>query len=233
MHNAGVPPRLAKQHHLQHSIDYKGTIYYIPVYVDGPTTTIRIHDLSPQMPNTTISDYLQQYGKVISITNEVWKNYFAGLPNGVRVVRMRMEKPVPSHIKIDDQPSLVTYPNGEKPKPSPSVHEKEEEQKQRLEQTSNSAAVDLANGDDLGDDQQKLPIEIDDDDDDDNDNRETDELQTTTKRRLSTRTSSEDNDIEQTHVKNQEEQEGKERCESSDSGWRVTRSRKCKKTDKN
>ncbi|KXJ71031.1 hypothetical protein RP20_CCG021712 [Aedes albopictus] len=102
MHNAGVPPRMAKQHNLQHSIKYKESCYYIPIYVDGPTTTIRIHDLSPQMSNSIISDYLAQYGDVISVSNEVWKHYFVGLPNGVRVVRMKMKKPVPAHITIDN-----------------------------------------------------------------------------------------------------------------------------------
>ncbi|XP_062550585.1 uncharacterized protein LOC134215401 [Armigeres subalbatus] len=109
MHDSGVAPRLQKQHHLKHSFEHLGVHYYIPVYVDGPDTTIRIHDLPPRMANKIISDHIEQYGKVISIHNEVWKNFFPGVPNGVRVVRIRLEKTIPSHIVVDNHTTLVTY----------------------------------------------------------------------------------------------------------------------------
>nr|XP_029729210.1 uncharacterized protein LOC115266778 [Aedes albopictus] len=170
MHNAGVPPRMAKQHNLQHSIKYKESCYYIPIYVDGPTTTIRIHDLSPQMSNSIISDYLAQYGDVISVSNEVWKHYFVGLPNGVRVVRclrVKMKKPVPAHITIDNQLSLVTYAKGEK---HASLHERDE-QKQCQKQASRSDVLEPQCSASIhtnqNDDQPTAPNETDDDDDDD------------------------------------------------------------------
>ncbi|XP_062542308.1 uncharacterized protein LOC134210277 [Armigeres subalbatus] len=108
MNSAGVAARLQKEHHLKHSFHRLGVFYHIPVYVDGPTTTLRIHDLPPRMPNETISDCLKQYGKVISVQNETWKNFFPGVANGVRVVRMMLEKAIPSRIVIDDEPTLVT-----------------------------------------------------------------------------------------------------------------------------
>lgn len=234
MHNAGLPPRLAKQHHLRYWLEHNGAVYHIPIYVDGPTTTIRIHDLSPQMANNTITEYLKEYGTVVSITNEVWKNYFAGVPNGVRVVRMKMKKPVPSHITIDNQPSLVTYPKNEKQKTA-SVHEKKDEQ----QQTSSSAVINHAKPDNptttiahnMNDDDE------DDDYDDDSsidDSTTNDDHQTTTKRRLSIRTSSDEND--QTHRERKgpeiaKDEEGKDPCVPAELGWRVTRSRKCKRME--
>ncbi|XP_062716274.1 uncharacterized protein LOC134291898 [Aedes albopictus] len=111
MNDAGVAPRLQKQHHLQHYFTIEGMRYYIPVYVDCPTTTVRVHDLPPQMDNDVISDHLQQYGKVISIQNEVWKNYFSGIPNGVRIVRMRLDKAIPSHIVVNSHSTYVSRAN--------------------------------------------------------------------------------------------------------------------------
>ncbi|XP_062698312.1 uncharacterized protein LOC134284076 [Aedes albopictus] len=111
MNDPGVAPRLQKLHHLRHCFVLEGVKYYIPVYVDGPTTTVRIHDLPPQMCNDIIADHLQQYGRVISIYNEVWKNFFSGVPNGVRVVRMRLDKPIPSHITVNSHSTYVSYPN--------------------------------------------------------------------------------------------------------------------------
>lgn len=110
MNDPGIAPRLQKQHYLRHWFNHEGINYHIPVYVDGPTTTLRIHDLPPQMSNTVIMDHMQQYGRVLSIHNEVWKKFFPGVPNGVRVVKMKVEKPVPSHIVIDNQTTLVTHP---------------------------------------------------------------------------------------------------------------------------
>lgn len=109
MNDAGVAPRLQKQHHLRHWFIDNGINYHVPVYVDGPTTTLRIHDLPPQMCNTVISNSMQQYGKVLAIQNKVWKNFFSGIPNGVRIVKMRLEKTVPSHIVVNNHPSLVTH----------------------------------------------------------------------------------------------------------------------------
>lgn len=111
MNGAGVAPRLQQQHHLRHFFEYQGVRYFIPVYVDGPTTTVRIHDLPPQMCNKAISNHLQQCGKVISIQNEVWKNYFSGIPNGVRVVRMKVEKQIPSYIVVNNHGTYVSCPN--------------------------------------------------------------------------------------------------------------------------
>lgn len=111
MNDAGVAARLHKQHHLRHSFTHQGAIYNIPIYVDGPTTTVRILDLPPQLSNSVISNHLQQYGKVISVQNEVWKNFFPGVPNGVRVVQMRLEKPIPSCIVVENYSTLIRFPS--------------------------------------------------------------------------------------------------------------------------
>lgn len=113
MNNASLAPQLQKQHHLRHSFVYEGRDYFVPVYVDGPNTIVKIHDLPPQMSNTAISNYMQQYGKVISIQNDVRKNFFPGVPNGVRVVRMRIEKPLPSYVAVDGHRSYISYPKAD------------------------------------------------------------------------------------------------------------------------
>lgn len=66
------------------------------------------------MPHTTVVDFIQQYGKPISITRERWKRYFPGIPNGVRVVQMKVDRPIPSYITIDGEPTLVTYSKQQK-----------------------------------------------------------------------------------------------------------------------
>lgn len=222
MRDAGVPPRLAKKHHLRHYLEYQGILYYIPMYVDGPTTTVRIHDLPPQMSNNTISDYMQQYGKVISIHNELWRKYFAGIPNGLRVVRMRMEKSVPSRITIDKQHTLVTYSKDDKSKPV--RHEKGDSTTTHQEQTSSSTVADGTNHTNNDDEHSPTPH---DDDDDNDDSERGSELETSTKRRLSARPSSEEKEEMQTLGAVEDSE--LDRKQSPDLGWRVTRSRKLRK----
>ncbi|XP_039441294.1 uncharacterized protein LOC120422034 [Culex pipiens pallens] len=72
-------------------------------------TQVRIHDLPPHMPNDLIVSHLEAYGEVKSIRREVWREYFPGIPNGVRVVRMVLKKPIPSFIKVETEISYTSY----------------------------------------------------------------------------------------------------------------------------
>ncbi|XP_062712196.1 uncharacterized protein LOC134289762 [Aedes albopictus] len=222
MNDAGVAPRLQKQHHLQHYFTLEGIRYYVPVYVDGPTTTVRIHDLPPQMDNDVISDHMQQYGQVISIKNEVWKNYFSGIPNGVRIVRMRMDKPIPSHIVVNNHSTYVSCANKSNPTTTARGTKKQQQN------TPSSSAHER----DIQHDKESQAAQIDDDhSDEENDNNDdhewsnenytaTENTDDTAKRRLST----ESNGTE-------EENAAKRSCnpgtQKTDSEWQmITRSKK-------
>lgn len=102
--------------HLQHHVRCGENAYKIPVYVEDGATNVRVHDLPPRTSHSVIAEHLRQYGTVLSITREVWKYYFPGLYNGVRVVRMQLTKPIPSHVTINGDVTLVTYQNHPRPK---------------------------------------------------------------------------------------------------------------------
>lgn len=100
----------AKQHHLKHAFRINETTKIaIPVYVDDNTVDVRVHDLPPYMPNLKIAEAMLKYGEVITIRDEVWKNFFVGVPNGVRVLKMRLTKLVPSCITLCEHTTLATY----------------------------------------------------------------------------------------------------------------------------
>lgn len=102
-------------HNCQHVIPYEGRNIKIPVYVDDAAITVRVHDLSTDIPHTAVKKHMEErYGVVLSISRERWKNYFPGIPNGVRVLRMHLTKPIPSFIEIEGQLTSITYPNQEK-----------------------------------------------------------------------------------------------------------------------
>lgn len=226
MNNAGVAPRLQKEHHLQHCFIREGLKYYIPIYVDGPTTTVRIHDLPPSMSNTIIWDHMEQYGKIISIHNEVWKNYFKGVPNGVRVVRMRMEKKVPSYIVIDNERTFVSYPNA---KPT---HETEQQQPANNRKTTDEQQRVVADGSpaEASESDERYERNNNNDDDDSSANETDVELEPAakSKRRLSTETSSstkEDNQPKRTCNQGDQECESTVEEEFMNSDWKVYNTR--------
>lgn len=101
--------RLAASHHLKHAMVEGTKKFNVPIYVEDTATNVRIHDLPPGIPNSVIADHLKQYGSVKSVAREVWKKFFPGVPNGVRVVRIDLIKHIPSFIRIQDNLTSVSY----------------------------------------------------------------------------------------------------------------------------
>ncbi|KXJ70791.1 hypothetical protein RP20_CCG022497 [Aedes albopictus] len=54
---------------------------------------------------------MMKYRDVFSIQTERWKNYFVGVPNGVRVLLMRIKHLIPSHVTIADEICYVKHLN--------------------------------------------------------------------------------------------------------------------------
>ncbi|EDS34764.1 translation elongation factor EF-1 alpha/Tu [Culex quinquefasciatus] len=103
--------KTANDHHLKHVFRVNlVTKIAIPVYVDDNTVDVRVHDLPPDMPNNLIAEAMREYGEVLTVRDEVWKNFFTGVPNGVRVLKMKLSKPVPSYVTISKHCSLATHP---------------------------------------------------------------------------------------------------------------------------
>ncbi|KXJ69272.1 hypothetical protein RP20_CCG028012 [Aedes albopictus] len=101
--------KLASAHHLKHLIVAEQKSFNIPVYIEDSAINVRIHDLPPAVPNAVVAEHMQQYGKVKSVARELWKKFFPGVPNGVRVVRIELAKHVPSFVRISDHITTVTY----------------------------------------------------------------------------------------------------------------------------
>ncbi|XP_058820890.1 uncharacterized protein LOC131683089 [Topomyia yanbarensis] len=117
--NINQAESFASRNNMQHTAECGNVKYSIPVYIENGAVEVRVHDLATRTPDGAIKKCLQKYGEVDSVTHETWRNFFPGIPNGVRVVRMRVTKPIPSYITVtalgsDDvlihQTSLVTYP---------------------------------------------------------------------------------------------------------------------------
>lgn len=103
--------RYEKANNLKRTLVYKDKPFKIPVYVDSGAVTVRVCDLPPSMPHSTVGNFMMRFGDVLSIQNERWKNYFGGVYNGVRVLQMRIKTSIPSFISIENQTATVLHPN--------------------------------------------------------------------------------------------------------------------------
>ncbi|KXJ76350.1 hypothetical protein RP20_CCG009814 [Aedes albopictus] len=101
--------RLASTHNMKHYLEVEKKKYIIPVFIEDMAINVRVHDLPPDMSNAEVADHMKKYGKVKSVVREVWKKYFPGTLNGVRVVRIELKEPIPSYIRLGDDMSMVTY----------------------------------------------------------------------------------------------------------------------------
>lgn len=101
------------KHDRKHFIEVDKKKYQISLCMDDGGTDVKLHDLPPRMDNKLIEDWMAQYGEIISIREFKWtdKVFFKNKDNGVRIVRIRLQKPIPSYITVHGEETYVTYKN--------------------------------------------------------------------------------------------------------------------------
>ena len=102
---------LVAGHSLKHTVEINNKEYAIPIVPYDNAIEVRIADLPSYFSTETIARHLAQYGEVLSTQTEVWKNFWPGLPTGVRLARMRIKKPIPSYIPMATHTAFITYRN--------------------------------------------------------------------------------------------------------------------------
>lgn len=100
---------LVSLHNMKHSLTVEKKKFIIPIFLEDMAVNVRVHDLPPDLSNATVAEHMMKFGRVKSVVRELWKKYFPGTPNGVRVVRIELEQHIPSYIQIGTDKSLVTY----------------------------------------------------------------------------------------------------------------------------
>lgn len=61
-----------------------------------------------EMPDTVIIGRLSYYGRVLSFRRD--RGVATGIPNGVRTARMRLQKSIPSAVRIAGESVFISYP---------------------------------------------------------------------------------------------------------------------------
>lgn len=111
MADAATAARYCINHHLQRAMKCGEQSFTIPVFEEDGAVDVRIHDLPPNTPDPVIMEHMKQYGTILSLHREVWKHYFPGVSNGVRVARMLLNRSIPSYVSIGGDNTLITHCN--------------------------------------------------------------------------------------------------------------------------
>lgn len=109
--SAATAENVVMLHNMKHTLEHDKQLYHIPVHPTDNAIEVKVYDLPPHMPNNLISAQFSAYGKVLSVKNDVWKDYFPGIPNGVRIIRMEIQTPIPSYVPVAGELSYVLYSN--------------------------------------------------------------------------------------------------------------------------
>lgn len=80
----------------------------------GELQNVRVFNVPLEVPDEKISQALNGYGKVHKIHRERWSSgYELQVNNGIRMVRIKLAKPIPSNINISGCKAYITYPGQE------------------------------------------------------------------------------------------------------------------------
>ncbi|EDS41837.1 conserved hypothetical protein [Culex quinquefasciatus] len=74
----------------------------IPIYLDNNATEVRVLDLPLGISNDDVVKVMSKYGEILTIANDRWINFFPGIPNGVRTLRMLLKQPTPKSITVNN-----------------------------------------------------------------------------------------------------------------------------------
>ncbi|KAE8745526.1 hypothetical protein FOCC_FOCC007789, partial [Frankliniella occidentalis] len=79
--------------------------------VAGQAKYIRIHELPVEIEHVEVVKALERYGRVLNVTHEMWRGHKLKVMNGVRGVRIELQKHVPSYINVGEWRVWTQYKN--------------------------------------------------------------------------------------------------------------------------
>lgn len=104
-----IAQNMVQEHNMKHEYSHDGKAYNIPLEMEDGSIEVRVHDLRPRTTHRMLAQRMREYGEILSIREETWKDHLPGIPNGVRILRMKLVKPIPSYVQVDTEMTLVTY----------------------------------------------------------------------------------------------------------------------------
>ena len=106
-----IAQKIVEEHDNMHETEIDGKIYKLRISLEDGAVAVKIFDLSEDVSDEKIIEYLRAYGEVLSIRELMWddKFTFGGIPSGVREVKMMVKGNIPSYVTIDGEITALSY----------------------------------------------------------------------------------------------------------------------------
>lgn len=106
-----VAERVVRENDGKHELEVDKKTYKIRLWMEDGGVDVKLHDLSEDVNDEAIREYMLQYGDILSIRELTWdsKYTFGEISTGIRVVRMVVKKNIPSIVTIDAETTCVSY----------------------------------------------------------------------------------------------------------------------------
>lgn len=106
-----VAQRVVNEHDGKHEIVVDNKSYVVRMWMEDGGVDVKLYDLSEDVTDQVIADFLSDYGDVLSVREVMWdaKYMFGNIGTGVRVARMVVKRNIPSDVIIDGEPTAVAY----------------------------------------------------------------------------------------------------------------------------
>jgi len=92
-------------------IDTNNQLYKLTLELADPVyTSVKVHTVPSEMPNTDLAQELSKYGTIVSIREEQFnQTHFYTCRSGKKLVKIKLIKPIPSYITVKGHRLFVTY----------------------------------------------------------------------------------------------------------------------------
>lgn len=103
--------RVVEEHDGKHTMAVDKKSYTIRMWMEDGGVDVKLYDLSEDVTDDSIVDFMRDYGDIISIRELAWdsKYEFPDIPTGFRVVRMVVKRNIPSFVVVDGEHTCVSY----------------------------------------------------------------------------------------------------------------------------
>lgn len=111
VNNLELAERIVREHDNKHDFVFDGKTYKLRILMEDGAVEVRLFDLSNDVTNVHIAEFLAEYGDVLHIRDLLWdeRSAFGGVKTGVRIARMVVKKNIPSLVTIRGEDTAVGY----------------------------------------------------------------------------------------------------------------------------
>lgn len=111
VNNLQLAETIVQQHDSKHDFVFDGKTYKLRIMMEDGAVEVRLFDLSSDITNEQIAEFLSEYGDVLNVRDLLWdeRSAFGGVKTGVRIARMIVKKNIPSLVAIRGEDTAVSY----------------------------------------------------------------------------------------------------------------------------